>query len=207
MVFHWNLRDSKSPQISRTLLSILVVSIMLQFGWSPLVFQLRSPPVPWIIFEADDKCVMYSVIISSLPAFSLSHTRTHTYLYQMFCHKFYRLCNFFYFSHIRVFFFYFFVPHNQNWIVYFFHLSWRLGVKFRYMLSCHIRLILQILLSFKMTLQNVIVNSLNYIVIITEKSWRYFDFCRSERKTLSYICWRFLLLLFCFLHYPCLILF
>ena len=25
MVFHWSLRDSKSPQVSRTLLSILVV--------------------------------------------------------------------------------------------------------------------------------------------------------------------------------------
>ena len=44
MVFHWRLSDSKSPQVSRTLVSIL--SVMLLFGWSPLCHQLPNLPGP-----------------------------------------------------------------------------------------------------------------------------------------------------------------
>ena len=47
MDFHWSLSDSKSPLVSRTLLSILAV---LNNGWFSLVLQLPSPPVPLIIY-------------------------------------------------------------------------------------------------------------------------------------------------------------
>ena len=50
--FHWSLSDSKSPQVSRTLLSILTD---LLFGWSPLVVLFLSLPVHlqdlWIPFR------------------------------------------------------------------------------------------------------------------------------------------------------------
>ena len=46
MVFHWILRDSKSPQVSRTLLSILAV-LNVVVGWvvstRPLIFKSSSP--------------------------------------------------------------------------------------------------------------------------------------------------------------------
>ena len=41
MVFHWRLSDSKSPQVSRTLLSILAVFNNAVVWWSPLG---RQPP-------------------------------------------------------------------------------------------------------------------------------------------------------------------
>ena len=45
MVFHSILSDSQSPQVSRTLLSILAISTML-FGWFLFAFLFPSPPVP-----------------------------------------------------------------------------------------------------------------------------------------------------------------
>ena len=50
MDFHWSLSDSKSPQVSRTLLNILAVLNNVVVGWSPLVLLFPSPPVPLIIF-------------------------------------------------------------------------------------------------------------------------------------------------------------
>ena len=44
--FHWSLSDSKSPQVSRTVLSILAVSTMLSFGMvstRPLTSKSSSP--------------------------------------------------------------------------------------------------------------------------------------------------------------------
>ena len=49
MVIHWSLSDSKSPQVSRTLRSILtVLNNTVVWMVSPLVFQLPSPQVPII---------------------------------------------------------------------------------------------------------------------------------------------------------------
>ena len=46
MVFHWSLRDSKSPQVSRTLLSILAVfnnAVVWVVSTRPLTFKSSSP--------------------------------------------------------------------------------------------------------------------------------------------------------------------
>ena len=49
MVFHWRLSDSKSPQVSRTHLSILAVFnnavVWMVYTWP----QFPNPPVPLII--------------------------------------------------------------------------------------------------------------------------------------------------------------
>ena len=47
MVFYWNLSDSKSPQVSGTLLSIL--SDLSNTGWPLLVLWFQSLPVSWPI--------------------------------------------------------------------------------------------------------------------------------------------------------------
>ena len=53
-VFHWSLSNSKSHQVSRTLLSILT-STMLLFGWSPFVLRFPTPPALllslWKLFQ------------------------------------------------------------------------------------------------------------------------------------------------------------
>ena len=46
-IFHWSLSDSKSPQVSRTFLGILVVLKI--YEWSPHVRQLPSPSGSLII--------------------------------------------------------------------------------------------------------------------------------------------------------------
>ena len=50
MVFHWRLGDSKSPQVSRTLLSILAVfNNAVVWRVSPIGRQLPNPPGSLII--------------------------------------------------------------------------------------------------------------------------------------------------------------
>ena len=47
MFFHWSLSDNKSPQVSRTLLSILADITSAVVRWSPLLllFPITSVPV------------------------------------------------------------------------------------------------------------------------------------------------------------------
>ena len=52
MVFHWSLSDSKSPQVSRTLLSILAIlniAVVWMVSTCPLTFKSSSPfNIPWV---------------------------------------------------------------------------------------------------------------------------------------------------------------
>ena len=51
MVFHWSLNDSKSHQVSKTLINFRPILIMLSFGRCPLVLLFLSPPVPLSIIN------------------------------------------------------------------------------------------------------------------------------------------------------------
>ena len=51
MVFYWSLSDCKSPQVSRTLFSILAVLNNVVVWMVSLVRQLSSPPVPRVILN------------------------------------------------------------------------------------------------------------------------------------------------------------
>ena len=78
MVFHRCLSDSKSPQISRTLLSIL--ADLKKFRWSPLVLLFPSPPVPlsilwWLYLSCQLQLVSPSLSSSVVFFSSLARSR------------------------------------------------------------------------------------------------------------------------------------
>ena len=55
MVIHWSLSDSKSPQVSRTLLNILVLlnnAVVWMVSTSPLISKSSNQPILWGLYRA-----------------------------------------------------------------------------------------------------------------------------------------------------------
>ena len=69
MVFHWRLRNNKSPQVSRTLLSILVDlnnSVVWMVATRPLISKSSSPCTDPLVTIPD------AIIIIIINSFSIS---------------------------------------------------------------------------------------------------------------------------------------
>ena len=74
MVFHWSLSDSKSPQVSRTLLSILAVlnnAVFLMVSTHPLISKSSSPFNNPLVTVAKAPITIGIIVTSMFDSFSI----------------------------------------------------------------------------------------------------------------------------------------